>query len=79
MRYRRDTSSAIWGSFTFGCLMMIFLALKVNAKIQLTGSMVGMLLSIVVLLLWPDSSPERLHLPVILILLGRKNALGSPT
>ena len=59
--------------------MTNFLPLKVNAKIQLTGSMVGMLLSIAVLLLWPDSSPERLHLPAILILLRRKNALGSLT
>ena len=38
-----------------------------------------MLISIVVLLLWPDSSPEHLHLPAMLILLRRKNALESPT
>lgn len=48
-------TSAFWGSFTFGRLMAIFLALKVNAKIQLGGSVVGALLSIVILLLWPDS------------------------
>ncbi len=48
-------TSAFWGSFTLGRLVTIFLALKVNAKIQLSGSVVGALLSIVILLLRPDS------------------------
>ena len=48
-------TSAFWGSFTFGRLVTIFLALKVNAKIQLGGSVVGALLSSLLLLLWPDS------------------------
>ncbi len=48
-------TSAFWGAFTFGRLVTIFLALKVNAKIQLVGSVVGALLSSLLLLLWPDS------------------------
>jgi fucose permease len=48
-------TSAFWGSLTFGRLLTIFLALKMNAKIQLVGSVVGALLSSLPLLRWPDS------------------------
>ena len=48
-------TSAFWGSFALGRLVTIFLALKVKAKTQLCGSVVGALLSIVILMLWPDS------------------------
>ena len=48
-------TAAFWGSLTFGRLVTIFLALKVNAKIQLAGSVLGALLSTVILFLWPDS------------------------
>ncbi len=48
-------TSAFWGAFTFGRLATIFLALRVNAKIQLGGSVAGALLSMLVLMIWPDS------------------------
>jgi FHS family Na+ dependent glucose MFS transporter 1 len=48
-------TSAFWGAFTFGRFATIFLALKVNVKIQLAGSVTGALLGLMVLLLWPDS------------------------
>jgi FHS family Na+ dependent glucose MFS transporter 1 len=48
-------TSAFWGAFTFGRLTTIFLALKVNAKTQLGGSVVGAILSLLVLMIWPDS------------------------
>jgi FHS family Na+ dependent glucose MFS transporter 1 len=48
-------TSAFWGAFTFGRLATIFLALRVNAKIQLSGSVLGATLSLLVLLIWPDS------------------------
>jgi len=48
-------TSAFWGAFTFGRLATIFLALKVNAKAQLSGSVVGAALSLLILLIWPDS------------------------
>jgi FHS family Na+ dependent glucose MFS transporter 1 len=48
-------TSVFWGAFTFGRLSTIFLALKINAKIQLGGSVVGAGLSLLMLLLWPDS------------------------
>jgi fucose permease len=48
-------TSAFWGSFTFGRLVTTFLALKVSTKAQLGGSVVGALLSLLVLLIWSDS------------------------
>jgi fucose permease len=48
-------TSAFWGAFTFGRLATIFLALKVNARIQLGVSVLGAVLSLMVLLIWPDS------------------------
>jgi FHS family Na+ dependent glucose MFS transporter 1 len=48
-------TSAFWGAFTFGRLATIFLALKVNAKVQLGGSVMGALFSLLVLMIWPDS------------------------
>jgi FHS family Na+ dependent glucose MFS transporter 1 len=50
-----DLTSAFWGSFTLGRAITIFLALKVNAKIQLGGSVVGALLSLLALMIWTDS------------------------
>jgi FHS family Na+ dependent glucose MFS transporter 1 len=50
-----DLTSAFWGSFTLGRAITIFLALKVNAKIQLGGSIVGALLSLLALMIWSDS------------------------
>jgi FHS family Na+ dependent glucose MFS transporter 1 len=50
-------TSAFWGAFTFGRFATIFLALRVNAKIQLGGSVAGALLSLLVLMIWPDSVP----------------------
>lgn len=48
-------TSAFWGAFTCGRAVTIFLALKINAKVQLSGSVVGALLSLLVLMIWPDS------------------------
>jgi len=48
-------ASAFWGSFTFGRLVSIFLALKISARVQLGSGVAGALLSAAVLLLWPDS------------------------
>ena len=49
-------TSAFWGAFTCGRLGTIFLALRVSAKSQLAGSAAGALLSLLVLLIWPDSA-----------------------
>jgi FHS family Na+ dependent glucose MFS transporter 1 len=48
-------TSAFWGALTFGRLATIFLAFKVNAKAQISGGVGGALLSLLVLLIWPDS------------------------
>jgi fucose permease len=48
-------TSAFWGAFTFGRLATIFLALKIDAKVQLGSSVAGALASLLVLLIWPDS------------------------
>ena len=50
-----DLTSAFWGAFTFGRAITIVLALKVKAKAQLGGSVVGAALSLLVLMIWPDS------------------------
>jgi FHS family Na+ dependent glucose MFS transporter 1 len=50
-----DLTSAFWGAFTLGRAFTIFLALKVNAEVQLSGSVVGALLSLLVLMIWPES------------------------
>jgi FHS family Na+ dependent glucose MFS transporter 1 len=49
-------TSAFWGAFTFGRLATIFLALKVSARIQLTGSLLGACLSLLLLLSAPGSA-----------------------
>ena len=49
-------TSAFWGAFTFGRLATIFLALKVSARVQLTGSLLGAFLSLLLLLISPDSA-----------------------
>ena len=48
-------TSAFWGAFTCGRAVTIFLALRTNAKVQLSGSVVGALLSMLVLMIWPES------------------------
>jgi MFS transporter, FHS family, Na+ dependent glucose transporter 1 len=50
-----DLTSGFWGAFTLGRAATIFLALKVNAKTQLGGSVVGAFLSLLVLMIWSDS------------------------
>ena len=49
-------TSAFWGAFTFGRLATIFLALRVNTKVQLGGSVAGAFLSLLILMIWPDSA-----------------------
>jgi FHS family Na+ dependent glucose MFS transporter 1 len=48
-------TSTFWGAFTCGRAATIFLALKLNAKVQLGGSVAGAFLSLLVLMIWPDS------------------------
>ena len=48
-------TSSFWGAFTLGRAATIFLALKVNAKTQLGGSVVGAFFSLLVLMIWSDS------------------------
>ncbi|MBN2552453.1 MAG: MFS transporter [Spirochaetales bacterium] len=49
-------TSAFWGAFTLGRLGTIFLALRINAKRQLGGSVAGAFLSLVILLIWGEST-----------------------
>jgi FHS family Na+ dependent glucose MFS transporter 1 len=48
-------TSAFWGALTFGRLITIFLALKIGAKVQLGSSVAGALVSLLILLIRPDS------------------------
>ena len=50
-----NLTSAFWEAFTFGRAVTIVLALKVKATAQLGGSVVGAALSLLVLIIWPDS------------------------
>ncbi len=48
-------SFAFWGAFTLGRLLSIPVALRLRPSVILFGGLVGCLLSLVIILLWPDS------------------------
>ena len=48
-------TSAFWGSYTVGRLISAFLALRLKPRTLLAGGLVGSLLSLAIMVLWPTS------------------------